>query len=276
MLEWLIPNNILCHAVEAMFFASIGCAVLSVIITQMKISSIGFTMAHAAFAGSAIGIFLGVDATIAAVVSSIVLALIIGPLSEKTRMPPDTTLGILFGSMMAVAIFFVSWMQNQGRGYGTSALLFGSVTALYREEIYALAAVSIISMIFVLLFFKEISAILFHQKLALISGIRVQPLYYGILFLIAVMVALILPIVGGLLLYVWLVTPAAIVYQYCSTLRQMFVAAPIVAACISITGAYAGITYSLPVGPLTAVLFSAIFLISVGLSPKRKISDRNS
>jgi zinc/manganese transport system permease protein len=175
---------------------------------------------------------------------------------------------------MALAIFFIALMQSAGRGFDASALLYGNVISLYREEIYALALISLAVILLVVLFGKEIAAITFHRKMAEISGIRVQPVYYLFLFLIAVMVALCLPIVGGLLLYVWLVTPAAIVYQFCATIRKMFIAAPVVAACISVTGAFVGIWYSLPVGPFTAVLFSGVFIVSVALSPKRRINSQ--
>ena len=55
MLEWLIENNVVCHALEAMIFASVACSILGVIISRMSLSSIGFTMSHAAFAGAADG-----------------------------------------------------------------------------------------------------------------------------------------------------------------------------------------------------------------------------
>ncbi|PWR69727.1 metal ABC transporter permease [Methanospirillum lacunae] len=274
MLEFLFPNNVLCHAIEAMFFASVGCAILSVLITQMNISSIGFTMSHAAFAGGAAGVFFGLPMMLSAIVMSILTATVMGPLSYRTRMHTDTTLGVLFGTMMALAIFFISMMQSSGRGFDASALLYGNVISLYREEIYGLCVITLGIVLIISIFNKEIAAITFHRKMAEISGIHVQPVYYLCLFLIAIMVALCLPIVGGLLLYVWLVTPAAIAYQYCGTIRQMFLAAPIVAAIISVIGAYTGVMYSLPVGPLTAVFFSIIFVAAVALSPKRKVNSQ--
>ncbi|MDD4255468.1 MAG: metal ABC transporter permease [Methanofollis sp.] len=271
MLEFLIPNNIVCHAIEAMLFASIACSVLGVIITQMNISSIGFTMTHAAFAGAAVGIFFGIDGTIAAVLASLTIAVILGPLSEKARMPTDTILGILFGMMMAIAIFFISYMQYLGTGVNTSALLFGNVVSLYREEIYALAFISIVAVLFVLIFFKEITAVIFNKKIAEAAGIRVRPIFYALLFMIAISVSLSLNIIGGLLLYVWLVTPAAIAYQFCSTVRGLFLVAPLVAATVSVTGAWVGLQHSLPVGPLIAIVFSGLFLLAVLISPKRRV-----
>lgn len=271
MLEFLIPNNMICHAVEAMLFASIGCAILAVLITQMKISSIGFTMAHGAFAGAAVGMFFGFPASIAAIVGSTGLAFLLGPLSDKARMPVDTILGVLFGSMMAVAIFFYAWMTQLGMGYDASSLLFGSVTSLYREEIYGLGIIMLAIVVFVIVFYKEISSMIFNMKIAEISGIRTKPMMYVVLFMIALMVALTMPIVGGLLLYVWLVTPAAIAYQFCGTLKQMMIVSPVVAAFISIAGTTAAFTFNLPIAPFTAVLFAAVFVVSVVVSPKRRV-----
>jgi len=177
MLEFLIPNNIVCHAIEAMLFASIACSILGVIITQLKISSIGFTMAHAAFAGAACGMFFGFDPRISAVAVSIMIALLIGPLADRAKMPEDTVLGVLFGMLMAVAVFFIAYMQYVGKGFNANSLLFGDVISLYREEIYALVIISFMAVIFVVLLYKEISAIIFNKKVAEAAGIKVKPIY---------------------------------------------------------------------------------------------------
>jgi len=274
MLEFLIPNNIVCHAVEAMLFASIACSILGVIITQINISSIGFTMAHAAFAGAAVGIFFSVNATAAAVLAGLLVALLLGPLSDRAKITPDTALGVLFGMTMAIAIFFIAYMQYLGRGFAASGLLFGDVISLYREEVYGLAIISLVTIIFIAIFYKEITAIIFNRKIAEAAGIRVRPFYYAMLFMIAIAVALSLSIIGGLLLYVWLVTPAAIAVQFCSSIRQMFIVAPIIAAIISVSGAFAGLDYALPVAPLTAILFGLVFAAAIILSPRRRISMR--
>jgi zinc/manganese transport system permease protein len=259
-----------------MLFASVACAVLGVIITQIQISSIGFTMAHAAFAGAAVGMFLSLNSTICAIIAGVCVAFLIGPLSDKARVSADTALGLLFGISMAVAIFFIAYMQTLGKGFSAMGLLFGDVISLYREEIYLLAIICVVAVVFVVVLYKEITGIIFNKKIAESVGIRVKPVYYAMLFVIALTVALCIPIIGGLLLYVWLVTPAAIALQFCYRLSAMFVVAPLVAAAISVSGALAGLEYSLPVAPLTAVLLSLVFIIAVVISPKRRITFRKS
>ena len=151
-------------------------------------------------------------------------------------------------------------------------MMFGSVILLYREDIYGRLLIMLICIVIVVVFYKEISAMIFNRKIAEITGIRTKPMMYSLLFMIALMVALTLPIVGGLLLYVWLVAPAAIAYQFCGTLKQMMIAAPVIAAAISLFGTFAAFTFNLPVAPFSAVLFSLVFAGSVLLSPKRRIS----
>ena len=52
MLEFLIENNVVCRAVEAMAFASVACSILGVIISKMNLSSIWSTIAHATIGGA--------------------------------------------------------------------------------------------------------------------------------------------------------------------------------------------------------------------------------
>ncbi|MCK9566923.1 MAG: metal ABC transporter permease [Methanothrix sp.] len=274
MLEPLIENNVVCHALEAMIFASITCSILGVIISRMSLSSIGFTMSHAAFAGAALGMFLGANAQMTAIAFSMAVAALIGPVSDKSKMAADATLGVLFAMSMAVAIFLISYMEYMGKGLSASSLLFGDVVSLYREDIYALAAVCCLTIIFVSAFYKEISAIMFNMKIAEAAGVRVKLVYYILLFIIAHSVALSLNIVGGLLIFVLLVTPASIAGQFCFNVRSMFIVAPAVALLVSAFGVWAAFEYTLPVAPLMALLLTGVFALSVMLSFKRRINTK--
>lgn len=274
MLEPIIQNNVVCHALEAMIFASIACSILGVIISRMNLSSIGFTMSHAAFAGAAVGMFLGGNPQMSAIAFSMAVAALIGPISDKAKMAADATLAVLFAMSMAVAIFLISYMEYMGHGLSANSLLFGDVISLYREEIYALAAVCILTIIFIMVFYKEITALMFNMKIAEAAGIRVKLVYYVLLFIIALSVALSLNIVGGLLIFVLLVTPASIAGQFCFNAKSMFVAAPLAALLVSVFGVWAGFEYTLPVAPLVALLLTGVFALSVVLSFKRRINTK--
>ncbi len=276
ILEPLISNNVVCHAMEAMILAAVACAMLGVIITRMNLSSIGVTMSHAAFAGAAIGMFFGVNSTMTAVAFCVGVAALIGPLSERSRMSADTTLSVLFAMSMAVAIFFIAYMQYSGQGMSAGNLLFGNIISLYREDVYLLGLICLLTVLFVIIFNKEIMAIIFNIKIAEASGIRTKPVYYAVLFTTAVSVALCMNIVGGLLIFVWLVTPAALAYQFCFNVRNMFIVAPLVAVALSAIGVWAGFEYTVPISPLVAMLFTLVFSLSVIFSLKRRVTSNKT
>jgi len=83
-------------------------------------------------------------------------------------------------------------------------------------------------------------------------------------------------IVGGLLIFVWLVTPAAIAYQFCFNVRNMFIVAPLVALALSAAGVWAGFEFTVPISPLVAILFTLVFSLSVIFSLKRRITSNKT
>jgi len=113
---------------------------------------------------------------------------------------------------------------------------------------------------------------MFNMKIAEAAGIRVRLVYYLLLFIIAISVALSLNIVGGLLIFVLLVTPASIASQFCFNVKSMFIVAPATALVVSAVGVWAGFEYTLPVSPLVALLLTAVFAVSVIFSFKRRIN----
>ena len=94
---------------------------------------------------------------------------------------------------MALAIFFIAYMTMLGRGFSAMGLMFGNVISLYREDVYLLALVCLVSVAFVAILYKEITSIIFNKKIAESDGIRVRPIYYVLLFVIDLTVALCLP-----------------------------------------------------------------------------------
>ena len=79
-------------------------------------------------------------------------------------------------------------------------------------------------------------------------------------------------ILGGLLIFVLLVTPASIADQFCFNVKSMFVVAPAMALIVSTAGVWAGFEYILPIAPLVALMLTAVFAASILLSFKRRIN----
>ena len=250
--------------------AGISLGLLSVFVTQMKLSSLSFTMSHAAFAGAALGMLINLDDLIFAMLFALIVAAVLGPLADKAKLHVDVVIGALFPLTIALAFLFISFNADALKGGGMLSLIWGSILALTPFKIVLLAVLSIVLGLVVFLFYKEFSALLMNRKLAEYSGIKTWIFYDSILFLTGAAVALSLRLLGGVLIFVLMVTPAAIASQFSYDLKKIMIVAPAVGAIFCLIGFYASYLIDWPVGCTIAIISTLFFLISVFISPKRR------
>jgi len=98
-----IPLALLFTSILGAVLAGFVCSTMGVFVVRMNLSSIGYCMSHAAFAGAAFGLMVSVDSLISAMVFSIGVAFVLGPLSEKARLESNVVIGVLFSVMIALA-----------------------------------------------------------------------------------------------------------------------------------------------------------------------------
>ena len=94
-----LPLYFLIPSILGAIFAGFVCSTMGTFVVRMNLSSIGYCMSHAAFAGAAFGIYINVDPLITAVFFAFVTALLLGPLSEKARLEGNVVMGFLFSTM---------------------------------------------------------------------------------------------------------------------------------------------------------------------------------
>ncbi|MER3557843.1 MAG: manganese transporter, partial [Thermus sp.] len=96
-------------------------------VVQRRFSFLGDGLAHAAFAGVALGLFLRAEPLAFALPVTVLVALGITYLKEKTELSEDTAIGILFAFSVALGAVFLS----RARGYVADPFgyLFGSLLA---------------------------------------------------------------------------------------------------------------------------------------------------
>src|SRR4030042_7168496 len=130
------------NAILAGLFGGITCSVVGVFVVTMHLSFIGVCIAHAAFAGALLGLWLGFNPLVGALLFSLVSAGIIGPLADRGELNPDTSLGIVFSLMLGLALLFLGMMP----GSRTEALnlLWGSILTITQKDLVLLAVVTAI------------------------------------------------------------------------------------------------------------------------------------
>ncbi len=257
------------NAILAAFLGGIACATVGVFVVLMGISFIGVCLSHAAFAGALLGVLLGFDPLLGAFLFSLGTAAIIGPLARRGELNLDTSIGVLFSLMLGLAFIFMGLMS--GPKTEMLGLLWGSILTVSKTDLILLGIVSAAVVGLVLLFYKEIQAVIFNREIALAVGIPAGLILYGILFLTGSTITVSLSPIGGLLIFSLIINPAAAAYQLTYSLKKMFLLSALFGVISGWIGLLASYFLDIPSGAAIIVTSSLIFGIATIFSPKRKV-----
>ncbi|MFC1937029.1 metal ABC transporter permease [Chloroflexota bacterium] len=257
------------NAILSAFLGGIACSVIGVFVVLMHMPFIGVCMAHAAFAGALLGLWLGFDPLIGAFTLSLLVAAVIGPLADRGELNPETSVGVIFSLMLGLAFLFMGLMP--GTKSGALELLWGSILTNTRSDIALLGIVAVAVVGLVFLFYKEFQATIFNRNIALSVGIPAAAILYSILFLTGATITVTLRSIGGLLIFSLILNPAAAAYQLTYSMKRMFFLAVGFGVISGWLGLLMSYLFNVPSGATIVVTSSVIFLAAAVFSPKRKV-----
>ncbi len=257
------------NAILAALLGGVACSTIGVFVVTMRISFIGVCLSHAAFAGALLGVLLGFSPVVGAFAFSLLAAAVIGPLADRGEFNPDTAIGILFSLMLGLAFLFMGLMP--GPRTQALGLLWGSILTVTRSDLVMLAAVCLTVVALVVLFFKEIQAVIFHREIALAVGIPASAIFYALLFLTGATITASFKSIGGLLIFSLIVNPAAAAYQLTYSLKRLFVLSNLFGVLSGWLGLLVSYLFNVPSGAVIIVVSTVTFALATAFSPKRKV-----
>ena len=260
------------RALAACLLCGASCALLSVFVVLMRMPLIGVSMSHAAFAGAVLGMLMGVNPFLSGFILCLLAAAVLGPLSDRADMAPENILGIMFSFLMGVAFLGIG-ILTRSKAQSLS-LMWLSLLTLSNADLVVLAVVTVLLAVFIVLFFKEIRAVLFNRRLAASSGVPESLIYYTLLFFTGAVISSNLATVGGLLIFALLVQPGAVAMQLTYNLKSFFwiSAAAGVVACLA--GLGASYIFDIPSGAAVVLAATLLFALAFVFSPKRRVARR--
>jgi len=266
MLEMLSYDFMQRSLLAAMLVGAM-CSVIGVFVVLRGLAFVGAGTAHAAFAGVALAYLVGLPPLPLAIGFGLATVWLTGVMEEKGRMKLDVSIGILYTATMALAILFIGLMK----GYNAEVYgyLFGSVLSVTPEELGIILALSLLVLGAILAFSKELYFIAFDQEMAEASGVPARRIFYLLLTLVALTVVVSLKTVGAILVFAMVLIPASTAYQLTHSLSHMTAYSVGIGISCATGGVMLSYLWDLPSGPAIVLLATAVFLLSVLLSPKR-------
>jgi len=266
------PLALLITSILGALLAGFACSTMGVFVVRMNLASIGYLMSHAAFAGAAFGLMISIDPTIGAIIFSFGIALILGPLAEKARLQSNIVIGFLFSFMIALAFIFLNFIPGHAASAKALRILWGSILSVSYNDLLLLTLLSFILVIFIIVFYKELLATMFHRKLAESSGVNTKLYYFAVLFFTGIAVSLSLRIVGGLLVFALIINPTSTAYQFFYDFKKILIISPLIGIISCIIGFWLSLISDFPIGASIVIISAIFFSIAIIVSPKRKKS----
>lgn len=258
----LLQYQFIQRALIAGVFMGATLSLLGVFVVLRKSAFFGDAIAHFAFAGIALGFLLAVNPVVAAVVTSLVLALTMGYLQNRTPAHTlDTIIGIFFSGAAALGIFVIGLLK----GYRADLFqyLFGDIIAITVSDVVLAGVIAIGVIIILLVTWKPFFKIIFNKEIARISGVRVNLYEYIFLGLLAVVTAVSIKIVGIILVPALLVIPAAAAKNISRNFRQMIFYSVVFGVGSVIFGLFGSLYFNTASGATIVLLSIVVFLATL-------------
>ena len=247
------------NALVAVLFAGIAFPLIGVFIISLNLVPLRFAMMHIALLGGAVGLFLKLDPMLFGLLFCAVAALALGPLSDKTKMGLGTLSG--FFMTLTLALAFILFYRGNIHVIQAFSILWGNILSLTRRDLALIAALSTFIVVLVVLFFKEIQAVLYDREVALGVGIPEKGLYYLIVFVLGLSIAVCMRMIGALLIDAFVLLPAMAATFISRSLKQIFVLSAVFGLVSGLSGLWFSFVLDIPTSSAIILVGSVIILV---------------
>jgi len=224
-----------------------------------RLSLIADTLSHVALAGVAIALLTKTFAPVIALFATTAAAVSIEELRMRRLLPGDAALAVFLYGALAVAVVLISIAD----GFNSTlfSYLFGSVLTVTQTDLWWMATLAAVIVLFMLMFGSELAQITFDPDLARVNGVRVHLLNLGLAVLTGATITVSMRVVGVLLVGALIVIPVLISLRITSGLNRTVITSSVIGVVVAVVGMV--IAYYADIAPGGSVVLTAISLLVV-------------
>jgi manganese/iron transport system permease protein len=269
MFELLLQYKFLQRALISSILGGLTCGIVGVWVVLLNIPFVSVAMSHSAFAGAIIGLLVGIDPFFCAIMFCVITSLLIGPMAEKGNFSANVSTSVTFSFVLGIAFLGLGMLK----GPKTDALniMWGNILTVSDKGIFLLSIITIFIILFLTIFYKEIFAVIFNREIAKSCGISEQIIFFVLIFLCGMTVALNLNTIGGLLIFSLITTSPLAAYQITYNLKMMYILSSFFGIISCLSGLIISYIFNVPSGAVIIITSSIIFLLCMTFSPKRSL-----
>jgi zinc/manganese transport system permease protein len=209
----LFHYEFMAHAFEAGTAVAVAAGAIGYFVVLRGSSFAAHALSHIGFAGATGAVVLGINPIFGLLAFTLGSGMAIGGLGNRLR-GRDVTIGIVLAWTLGLGVLFISLYT----GYATEAyaLLFGEILGISSADVLVTIVAGVVTLVALLAIYRPLLFASVDEDLAAAKGVPVTPLSIAFIAILAVAVTEAVQVVGVLLIFALIVTPAAIAVRFTS------------------------------------------------------------
>lgn len=257
------------RALQAGLLTSVVCSLVGTWVVVRGLSFMGDALAHGVLPGLAAAFALGVDLTLGATVSAIVVIAGVSAVRRWSRLSEDTGIGLLFVGMLALGVIILS--REASYAGDLTSFLFGNILAVGPDDLWVQRGVTIAVVVVAVLGHRAFLALSFHEGKAAVLGLRPGLANVALLALITAAVVSSFRSTGTLLVIGLLIAPPATATLVVRRLPAVMAVATGISALCVVAGLIISYHHDTAASATVAFLPVAVFFVVLAV---RELVDR--
>ncbi|QUW22239.1 metal ABC transporter permease [Sporosarcina sp. Marseille-Q4063] len=280
MINALLTYEFLQNAFLSGIIIGVIAPLLGLFIVVRRLALIADALSHVALAGIAGSLFLsqqvlffsGLNPVYLGIGSAVGGSLLIEKLRgmyehyEELAIPVILSAGIGFGAI------FIS--LSKGFGSDLIGYLFGSVSAVSRQDLLIVIVIAIIVIGYIRFLYKELFVLSFDPEYSKVSGINARFIQMFFMIITALVIGASMRIVGILLVSSLMTVPVAAAMQIAKSFKGAMIYSIIFGEIAVIIGLFSA--YHLDIAPGGTIVVTSILLLLIVLAWKKVRGDRKT
>ena len=249
------------NALAAALLVSVATGVIGVFVVVNRMVFLSGGIAHAAYGGVGLGVFLGISPVASSLVFTFCAALGMGLVQRRAGERADTIIGVLWAVGMALGV--ISLELSPGFQGDLMSYLFGSILMVSAADLWWMLALDLLILLAVALCYRQLVAICFDETFATVRNLPVAALYLALVALIAVAIVLMMRVTGLILVIALLTIPVAIAGWFAFDLKRLMALAIFFGACFNLGGLWLSYVLDLSSGATIVALAGVVYLFGL-------------
>ncbi|MGM0897092.1 MAG: metal ABC transporter permease [Bacillota bacterium] len=275
MLEAILSYEFLQNAFASGLIIGVIAPLLGVFIVVRRLSLIADALSHVTLAGIAGSLYLSQSVAALAllnplylgIASSVMGSVLIERLRSVYKHYEELAIPIILSAGIGFGAIFISLAE--GFSSDLFGYLFGTVSAVSRQDLFIVAVIAVIVLAFIRIFFKELFVLSFDDEYARASGLPAKWIHFLFMIVTALVIAGSMRIVGILLVSSLMTIPVATAMRIAKSFKQTIWLSIMFGEISVLTGLVAAFYFDLAPGGTIVVTSIAILMITLAY---RKIS----